>query len=78
MISIEPDPDDSSAPFTLKPLAGAIAADVIPPRNVFDPQQPSELPHGDCDDSVAVALGQQGTGRALGSGPFAYSTYAVR
>ena len=27
VISIEPEPDDSSAPFTLKPLVGAIAAD---------------------------------------------------
>ena len=27
VISIEPEPDDSTAPFTLKPLVGAIAAD---------------------------------------------------
>ena len=29
VISIEPDPDDSTAPFTLKPLVGAIAADAV-------------------------------------------------
>ena len=29
VISIEPDPDDSSAPFTLKPLVGAIAAGAV-------------------------------------------------
>lgn len=29
VISIEPDPDNSSAPFTLKPLVGAIASDAM-------------------------------------------------
>ena len=29
MISVEPSPDDSSAPFTLKPLIGSIAAYAI-------------------------------------------------
>ena len=29
VISIEPDPDDSTAPFTLKPIVGAIAADAV-------------------------------------------------
>ena len=29
VISVEPSPDDSSAPFTLKPLIGSIAADAI-------------------------------------------------
>ena len=29
VISIEPDPDDSTVPFTLKPLVGAIAADAV-------------------------------------------------
>ena len=30
VISVEPDPDDSPAPFALKPLAGAIMADLAP------------------------------------------------
>jgi hypothetical protein len=29
VISVEPSPDDSSAPFTLKPLIGAISSDAV-------------------------------------------------
>ena len=29
VISVEPEPDDSSAPFTLKPLVGPIPADAV-------------------------------------------------
>ena len=46
VISIEPEPDDSSAPFTLKPLVGAIAADATDHVTYSIPTNLASFPSG--------------------------------
>ena len=46
VISIEPEPDDSAAPFTLKPLAGAIAADATDHVTYSIPSNLASFPTG--------------------------------
>ncbi len=46
VISIEPEPDDSSAPFTLKPLAGPIAADATDHLTYSIPSNLASFPTG--------------------------------
>ena len=46
VISIEPEPDDSSAPFTLKPLAGAIATDATDHVTYSIPSNLASFPTG--------------------------------
>ena len=46
VISIEPEPDDSSAPFTLKPLAGPIAADATDHVTYSIPSNLASFPTG--------------------------------
>ena len=46
VISIEPEPDDSSAPFTLKPLVGAIAADATDHVTYSIPSNLASFPTG--------------------------------
>lgn len=46
VVSIEPDPDDSAAPFTLKPLAGAIPADAVDHVTYSIPNNVSSFPTG--------------------------------
>ena len=42
-------------PSRLSETSGTFAGILVPSveRHVFDPHEPRELPHGDCDDSVA-------------------------
>ncbi len=46
VISIEPEPDDSAAPFTLKPLVGGIAADATDHVTYSIPTNLSSFPTG--------------------------------
>jgi len=46
VISVEPSPDDSSAPFTLKPLVGAIAADATDHQTYQLGSNVADLPSG--------------------------------
>ena len=46
VISIEPEPDDSSAPFTLKPLLGAIATDATDHVTYSIPSNLTSFPTG--------------------------------
>ena len=46
VISIEPEPDDSAAPFTLKPLAGGIDAAAVDHVTYAIPNTASAFPTG--------------------------------
>lgn len=46
VISVEPSPDDSDAPFAIKPLGGSIGSDVAPTTQMVNNNAASTLPSG--------------------------------